>query len=186
MFFGRTFIGLFFLFWSKDALKSVRVRMKHLVYSVVLLREVGLSTCEWLAYTPLSFRRFIYPLFTFDWQVYTSPPSPPSMFTCCELLSLPAVLSLSSGSLASGESEAGAGDVLVLWRGAGCGWPGAPDASAHTPHGHAVSLAPGSQVRQLQRGDTQQRSLPLRRRLLLVVRPFLVIGVFCTVNQESH
>lgn len=57
-----------------NALKSVRVRMKHLVYSVVLLREVGLFTCEWLAYTPLRLRRFIYTLFTFDWQVYTSPP----------------------------------------------------------------------------------------------------------------
>lgn len=77
----------------KNTLKSVRVRMKHPVYLVVLLREVSLSTSEWLAYTLLSLRWPTYTLFTYDCQVYTSP-NPYTLSTCCEVLALPALLPL--------------------------------------------------------------------------------------------
>lgn len=84
----------------KNTLNSVRVRMKHPVHSLVLLREVSLSTSEWLTYTPLSLRWPIYTLFIYNCQVYTSP-NPHTLSTCCEVLALPAVLPLDEHVLRS-------------------------------------------------------------------------------------
>lgn len=89
----------------KSTLKSVWVRMKHPVYSVVLLREVSLSTYEGLAYTPLSLRWPIYTLFTYDCQVHTSP-NPHTLSTCCEVLALPAVLPLDERAVRARPAQA--------------------------------------------------------------------------------